>query len=419
MDSIWGALFELVLADGRRERGKGRPRRPNAAANRRIHSLRGTRWPQSGKVKDPGAPSIGCDIIAADRDVLCPGDIHRIGKKSCTGGLRIALIRFRPMENKRLELKVGLFVLVGLVLVAVLLIAFSKGTSVFRGTYTVRLIAVDVGGLKLRASVLLAGVEVGSVSAITLAPDGRSVTITLNIYKGTTIYNDANFEIEQAGFLGDKYVAVIPTANQGPVITNGEVLNCEPPFDMLAVARSATGFIARVNDTVTKIDASVSQLQKTVLNEETLTNISIAIGNIRDATAHANGVVGGLDGVVSTNTGQLNLAVSNIVFFSQELTQIAANADNIVATNGAEISDAVTNLQATTATLREIADDMHEGKGLAGTVLENEQLATNVQETVNNLAIATSNLNKLGLWHILWRHEPAPHKKGSSKTSQE
>ena len=78
------------------------------------------------------------------------------------------------MENKRLELKVGLFVLIGLLLLAALLIAFSKGTSIFRGTYVVRLVATNVGGLKLRASVLLAGVQVGSVSKITLAPDGKS-----------------------------------------------------------------------------------------------------------------------------------------------------------------------------------------------------------------------------------------------------
>lgn len=323
------------------------------------------------------------------------------------------------MENKRLELKVGSFVFIGLVVLAVLLIAFSKGTSVFRGTYTVRLVAVNVGGLKLRASVLLAGVQVGSVSAITLAPDGKSVTIDLNIYKGTTIYNDANFEIEQAGFLGDNYVAILPTANQGSIITNGEVANCEPPFDMLAVARSATGFIQRVNDTVSKIEASVADLQRTVLNQQTLTNLSIAIANVKAATEHANGVVGGLDMMVATNGEQIHIAVSNVVYFSQQLTQLAANANGVVATNGVAIAGAVTNLQGATATLKQIADDMHAGKGLAGTVLENQELATNVQETVNNLAIATSNLNEFGLWRFLWHHEPPPHTNGPPKSRAE
>jgi phospholipid/cholesterol/gamma-HCH transport system substrate-binding protein len=323
------------------------------------------------------------------------------------------------MESKRLELKVGLFVFIGFVLLAGLLIAFSKGTSVFHGTYVVRLVAPNVGGLKLHASVLLAGVQVGNVSGIDLAPDGRSVTITLSIYKGTTIYRDANFMIEQAGFLGDNFVAVLPTANNPPIIANNDEVNCEPPFDMLAVARSASGFIERVNDTVSNIEMSVAQLQRTVLNEQTLTNLSIAIANLRAATDHANGVVGGLDSLVATNSGQIDDAVSNVVFFSHQLTQMASNANDIISTNGTAISGAMTNLEVTTATLRQIADDMHHGKGLAGTVLENEQLAANVQETANNLAITTSNLNEFGLWHILWRHESESRTNASSKAARE
>ena len=61
---------------------------------------------------------------------------------------------------------------------------------------------------------LLAGVQVGSVSDIQLAEDGKSVTIILKIYKDYKIYHDARFVIEQSGFLGDQYVAIIPTANR-------------------------------------------------------------------------------------------------------------------------------------------------------------------------------------------------------------
>ncbi|HTV62809.1 MAG TPA: MlaD family protein, partial [Verrucomicrobiae bacterium] len=127
------------------------------------------------------------------------------------------------MESKRLETKVGLFVFLGLVLTGVLLIQFSKGTSIFHGTYTLRLHTINVSGLKPHASVLLAGVQVGSVSEIRLAPDGKNVTIFLDIYKQYKIYGDAEFVIEQAGFLGDEYVAIIPTLNQGEILTNNAV----------------------------------------------------------------------------------------------------------------------------------------------------------------------------------------------------
>src|SRR5580698_6259056 len=97
------------------------------------------------------------------------------------------------MEQKRLETKVGLFVFLGLALLALLIIQFSKGTSLFRGTYELRLHATTVGGLKPRASVLLAGVPVGSVSDIQLTPDSKSVNILLKIYKEVKIYSDAQF----------------------------------------------------------------------------------------------------------------------------------------------------------------------------------------------------------------------------------
>ena len=108
-------------------------------------------------------------------------------------------------------MKVGLFVFIGLVLLAALLIQFSKGTSLFRGTYILHLHAANVGGLKTKAGVLLAGVPVGSVHEIQLDASGTNVTIILQIYKEFPIYHDARFVIEQSGFLGDQFVSVIPT----------------------------------------------------------------------------------------------------------------------------------------------------------------------------------------------------------------
>jgi phospholipid/cholesterol/gamma-HCH transport system substrate-binding protein len=329
-------------------------------------------------------------------------------RKSRAGGLGVALLPLVAMDSKRLEIKVGLFVLIGLVLLAVLLIQFSKGTSVFHGTYDLRLHAVNVGGLKLRASVLLAGVNVGAVSDIQLAPDGKSVTIILKIYNDVKIYHDAEFVIEQAGFLGDNYVAVIPTDNKDPVLSDGADVKCDPPFDLQAVARSVTGFIARVDDTVKKIEFSVSKLQATVLNDQTLTNLSQAIGNLREASEEVTVAVGEINALVATNGAQVNLAVSNVVFFSQNLSQVGLDARGIVATNGATISEAMTNIEMTTETLKQIADDLHSGKGAAGMILEDPQMATNVQETVNNLQIATSNLNALGLWGFLFHHQGEP-----------
>jgi len=311
------------------------------------------------------------------------------------------------MEQKRLETKVGLFVFVGLALLAVLLIQFSKGTSLFRGTYELRLHAVNVGGIKPRAGVLLAGVEVGSVSEIKLADDGKSVTMRLKIYKNFPIYHDARFVIEQAGFLGDQFVSVIPTANSLPLLENGADVPCQEPFNLQEVARSTAGFVQRIDETAKKLDDSVGTLQRVVLNEQTLTNFAIAINNSRTFSEQALGTVNDINTLVATNAGQINLAVSNAVFFSQELTGLAGSANNLLATNGAEISVAVKNVEASTEILKKLMEDLQSGRGLAGSLLQNEQLATNMQTIAANLTVTTSNLNRLGLWGILWAHKAA------------
>jgi phospholipid/cholesterol/gamma-HCH transport system substrate-binding protein len=311
------------------------------------------------------------------------------------------------MEKSRIELKVGLFAAVAILLLCILLILFSKSTSLFRGTEDLYMTASNVGGLKERAAVLMAGVQIGSVYTIKLTDHGRSVRIDLKVYSEYEIHKDARFVIEQSGFLGDQYVSVIPTTlNEGPILTNYSEVVCEEPFNMQKVARSASGFLKHIDATAQKVDAAVTDLRATVLNENTLTNFSIALVNLRKASQNAVGTVDSINGVIATNSAEIAVAVSNLVYFSSELTNLAANAETILTTNGDEITASTKNIENTTEKVNSILSDIQSGKGLAGTVLENQQLSTNVQGIINNIAVASSNLNRLGLWGFLWHHEP-------------
>lgn len=307
------------------------------------------------------------------------------------------------MEKSRLELKVGLFVLIGLVLLGLLLVQFSKGTSLFRGTYTIKLHTQNVGGLKQRSGVLLSGVQVGGVERIVLAPDGKSVTVFLKIYSDYPIYQDARFVIEQAGFLGDQFVAVVPTKNEGERLADGADVNCAEPFNLQEVARDAAGFIKRIDETAQKLDASVADLRARVLNAETLANFGDSITNMRLFTEEALGTVKNINLVVLTNSAQVGTAVSNAVEFSTGLTRLANSAQSMLDSNAVTIAAATKNIEAATATLKNLAADLQAGKGLAGTVLQNQELATNVQAIAANLSVTTSNLNRLGIWGILDR----------------
>lgn len=305
------------------------------------------------------------------------------------------------MENKRIATKVGLFVLIGLALIAVAVILFSKGASIFQNTYNLQLHASNVGGLKPQAGVLLAGVRVGNVSDIQLADNGKSVTILLKIFKRFPIYHDAHFVIEQQGFLGDNYVSIIPTANEYPVLTNNETVYCEEPFNLQEVARGAAGFIQRIDVIAKKLDDSVSEMQRVVLNAQTMTNFAVSVENMRSFSEQAMGAVGQINDIIATNGAQVGLAVSNVLLTSGEL-------HGVFATNGATFTASMKNIETSTEILTNLMAQLQSGKGLAGTMLQNQELATNVQAIANNLAVASSNLNRLGLWGFLWHKEKQP-----------
>jgi ABC-type transporter Mla subunit MlaD len=142
-----------------------------------------------------------------------------------------------------------------------------------------------------------------------------------------------------------------------------------------------------------------------VLNDETLTNFAAAINNTRTFSEQALGTVNDINTIIATNSTQIGFAISNTVQFSEDLNRLAVSANSLLATNGAEIGVAVQNVKASTEELKQLMDGLQSGRGLAGTLLQNPQLATNVQVIAENLTITTSNLNRLGLWGILWSHK--------------
>jgi phospholipid/cholesterol/gamma-HCH transport system substrate-binding protein len=308
--------------------------------------------------------------------------------------------------KSRLEWKVGLFVFIGLVLLAGLLLQFSKGITFFQPTYDILLQSANVSGLKARSSVLMSGVQVGTVSVINLSGDGKSVTITLHIIGRYKIHQDARFVIEQSGFLGDQFVSILPTNNKEPVFENGGRAYAEAPFDLQEVARSASGFIQHLNEAATNINSTVAEVRLYFLNKETLTNLATAAGNLRIASERALGTVDNIDSLLASNAPALSTSATNLVFFSEQMSQFAGSLSAVLATNGPGINAAVKNIESSTAVLKNLLDDVQAGKGPAGTLLKNEQFSASMLEIADNLSITTSNLNRLGLWGILWSHKP-------------
>jgi phospholipid/cholesterol/gamma-HCH transport system substrate-binding protein len=309
------------------------------------------------------------------------------------------------MDKSRLEWKVGFFVLIGLVLLAGLLMQFSKGNTLFKPAYQLRLHSENVAGLKKGAQVLMSGVQVGAVSEMALGPQGTNATISLRIYKQYQIHKDVRFVIESSSFLGDQYIAAVPTRNEGGCFADGDEALCESPINIQEVTRSADNAIKRVEATIGQLNEVIVTVRRLTLNEQTLTNLSETVANARVITEHALTTVDNINALVESNRPPIGGAVSNLLFFSDRINHIADGVNDVVATNSPEIRAAVKNLEASTETLKNLLDDVHAGKGLAGKLLKDEAIAANLTQITSNLSVTTSNLNRLGLWHILWKHK--------------
>ena len=301
------------------------------------------------------------------------------------------------------EWKVGLFLAIALVLAAALVINFSKGTNPFTDTTLLHLTTRNVDGLKRNSVVMMAGVPVGTVSAIDLDTARAIVTLDVKIKAEYEIRADAKFYIETAGFLGDKYISVIPGANKMPPLEDGATVACEESFDLVRTARSATDLMDELKTVASQITNIVERVDSKLLDEQTLTNLAAGLSNLREISAKATDTIASVNRLITTNTPPIRDAVNNVVSFSEQLKAAGGDMQQLVATNRAIIDESLANIRQTTESLRNLAAAAERGEGLAGKMFSDEELANNLSTLSSNLVEVSTKLNQGGLWGILWK----------------
>lgn len=106
----------------------------------------------------------------------------------------------------------GLFILLGFAALGYLATQTTSVANFTQGdTYAVKASFTNIGQLKLRAPVKIAGVRIGSVEAIKLEPERLDAMVTLAIDKRyEQIPEDTAAAIFTSGLLGDQYVGLQP-----------------------------------------------------------------------------------------------------------------------------------------------------------------------------------------------------------------
>ena len=128
------------------------------------------------------------------------------------------------MKDTKLELIVGVFVLIGIAALAYLAIKLGKLEVVGTHQRHVQAVFDSVAGLKMGAPVEVAGVQVGQVKRIAL--DGEHALVTLAVNPDIKVYQDA---------IGDKYVSLSPGGSDKELPPGGKIRDTESGVDLEAV----------------------------------------------------------------------------------------------------------------------------------------------------------------------------------------
>ena len=126
-------------------------------------------------------------------------------------------------QRRSYQIGTGLFILLGFAALAYLATQTTSIANFHQGdSYTLQASFSNIGQLKLGAPVKMAGVRIGSVTAIDLDPVKLDAKVKLAVSKRyNELPDDSSAAIFTSGLLGDQYVA-IQTGGSPEVFKDGD-----------------------------------------------------------------------------------------------------------------------------------------------------------------------------------------------------
>jgi len=134
------------------------------------------------------------------------------------------------MRKFDLELSVGIFVLAGILCLGYLSIKLARMEVLGREGFEIYAIFSDIGGLKKGSSVVIAGVQVGRVQAITV--EDYEAKVVLSLPEEVKIQEDAIASIKTKGLIGEKYVQITPGGSETIIRPGDRIRETQPAVDV-------------------------------------------------------------------------------------------------------------------------------------------------------------------------------------------
>ncbi len=170
------------------------------------------------------------------------------------------------MEKRTwLEIRVGIFVCIGLFLSMLVVFLLGGKTSIFQSTYSIYAKFDNVSGLSIGALVSLAGINVGEVEEMTFPANIEDkqtiVRMKINHSFQDRIRKDSKASISTQGLLGDKYIYITMGSSQNSPLKDGDMMATDRGLSIESFADSGQKILDQANESLKKMNELLNDIQ--------------------------------------------------------------------------------------------------------------------------------------------------------------
>ncbi|MEW6615054.1 MAG: MlaD family protein [Thermodesulfobacteriota bacterium] len=294
------------------------------------------------------------------------------------------------MKKMSTEIKVGVFVVLGILVLAYMTVNIEKiriGRAVGYRVYT----KLDsASGLVKNSPVRIAGVEVGRVENIAL--DAGKAKVTLRLPFQVTLPVDSLVYVKSEGLLGEKYIEIQPGSSKDVFARqNAEIRQGASQVDMDQI-------FAQVNSVATDIKGVTASLNRVLGGQEGEQTLRKTFENIKEVTNELNITVKQNREKFSTIMNNFEKLSGNLVGVSAKagdafntIDRVAKKIDNGEGTLGKLVADKTLYDQSkgAMASLNNIVKKIEKGEGTLGKLVADKTLydqSKGAMTSLNNIA---------------------------------
>ncbi|WP_353127510.1 MlaD family protein [Parapedobacter pyrenivorans] len=295
-------------------------------------------------------------------------------------------------ENRR-SLIVGLFVLIGIIILVAGILVLGGQQNRFSKTVTVSAVFNDVSGLKAGNNVWFSGVKIGTIKSIRFK-NLQEVEIAMVIEEKSRDYirKDAVAKIGSESFIGNKLIVIEGGSSDVPPIEDGDVLQAaadEGLDAMMATLQTNNKNLVEITENFGLVSARIARGEGTfgaLLNDSLMAvHIKQMIGNLNQTaanTANASAALNQLTTKLNAEGTLINDLLTDTVVYGN-LQEAVAQLQGITQTASA----LVTNLNQT-------AGKLDDKDNAVGVLLNDPEAAETIKQTLINLEQSTEKLDQ-------------------------